>query len=290
MVLGCAWLISRQVDDLGAAVRRLSAVRVAVAGVAAVAGTVCIERLWFALLTGLGVRVAHRDAAEVFYVTQLGKYVPGSVWPVLAQVQLGARWGVPRRLMLGANVLLLVVVTVTGLIVGALLLPWASPDGLERYWWLLLLLPPLALLLHPRAVTTLIDRLLGLLGREHLGVHLTSGSVLRAAAWAMAAWGCLGVHLVVLATAYEPVSVALVAGCVGGMGLAWAAGLAFVPAPAGAGVRETVLVLTLAPLTGSAAAALSVALSSRVLLLLADVVLAGAASLDRRFRSAPAEQ
>jgi glycosyltransferase 2 family protein len=67
------------------------------------------------------------------------------------------------------------------------------------------------------------------------------------------------------------------------MGLAWAAGLIFIPAPAGAGVRDAVLVATFAPLIGTTAA-FAVALASRVLLLVADVVLAlaGAVALGRR--------
>ena len=45
----------------------------------------------------------------------------------------------PRRVMLAASILLLTTLTVTGLLIGAVLLPWSSPDGLGRYWWLLVL-------------------------------------------------------------------------------------------------------------------------------------------------------
>jgi glycosyltransferase 2 family protein len=275
VVLGCAYLLSRQVDDLASAIRQLSASRMGLSAAAAIAGTVCIQRLWFALLTGFGVRAERRDAAEVFYVSQLGKYVPGSVWPMLAQMQLGDRWGAPRRVMLGANILLLVVVTTTGILVGGLLLPWSSPDGLRRYWWLLALLPPLFVLLHPRAVIAAINWLLGRAGREPLDARVSTSGLARALMWAILAWGLLGIHLLILMTAYGPVGPVEAAAAVGGIGLAWAAGLAFIPAPAGAGVREAVLVLTLGPFIG-AAPALAVALASRVLLLLADVVLAGA--------------
>ncbi len=274
LVLGCTFLLFRQVDDLASAVRQLSASRVGVSAAAAMAGTVCIQRLWFALLTGYGVHAVRRDAAEVFYVSQLGKYVPGSVWPMLAQVQLGLRWGAPRRVMLGANILLLVVVTTTGILVGSLLLPWSSPDGLRRYWWLLALLPPLIILLHPRAVIALINKVLGWTGRERIDARVSTSGLARALMWALLAWALLGIHLLVLMTAYGPVGLPEAAAAAGGMGLAWAAGLAFIPAPAGAGVREAVLVLTLGPFIGSAAA-LAVALASRVLLLVADVALAG---------------
>ena len=73
---------------------------------------------------------------------------------------------------------------------------------------------------------------------------------------------------------------------IGGMGLAWAAGLIFIPAPAGAGVRDAVLVATFAPLIGTTAA-FAVALASRVLLLVVDVVLALAGAVAFGLRRKP---
>lgn len=270
---GCGYLLARESGDLAMAARQLSPARVGLSAIMAIAGSMCMGRTWLALLRGFGVEVGSRDAATVFYTSQLGKYVPGSVWPVVAQVSLGARWGVPRRVMFGASILLLTMVTVTGLLVGALLLPWSSPDGLDRYWWLLVLLPPLVALLHPRVVSALIDRVALWSGRERLGARVSASGLLRAGLWAVLAWVLLGIHLLILMSAYGHLEPLDTAAAVGGMGLAWAAGLAFIPAPAGAGVREGVLVLTLGPVVGGDAA-VTVALASRVLLVLADVVLA----------------
>lgn len=249
----------------------------------ALAAGMCVERTWLTLLNGCGAQVPNREAAAGFYTTQLGKYVPGAVWPVLAQVQLGARLGVPRRLMLGASILLLVMVTATGTIVGAVLLPLSSPDGIQRYWWLLPLLPVLLLLLHPRVVMWLIDRAARLTSMEPLGARVSAPALFGAALWSTAGWVVLGWHLVLLLPAHEPVDARLVTAAVGGIALAWAAGLAFIPAPAGAGVREGVLVMTLGPLVG-APAALAAALASRVLLTFADVALAAASTLLRMLR------
>ena len=136
------YLLARQGDDLAASVRQLSAARVVLSGVVAIAGDdVSSQQAWLSLLIGFGVTANRRDAAAAFYVSQLGKYLPGAVWPVVAQVELGARWAAPRRVMLAAGILLLLVVTTTGILVGALLLPWSSPDGISRYWWLLALVP-----------------------------------------------------------------------------------------------------------------------------------------------------
>ncbi|MCA1784223.1 MAG: UPF0104 family protein, partial [Intrasporangiaceae bacterium] len=52
---------------------------------------------WRAMLKDLGSDLRIAPAAGVFFVGQLGKYVPGSIWAVLAQAEMGARLGVPRR-------------------------------------------------------------------------------------------------------------------------------------------------------------------------------------------------
>ena len=260
-----------------------------VSGIAAVVGTWLIERIWHSLLGGLGVQAGSRDAAAVFFVSQLGKYLPGSVWPVVAQMQFGRRWGAPRRLTFAANILLLGVVTASGIAVGAVLLPWSSPGGLTRYWWLLLLLAPLLAGLHPRWVWSVLDRLLVRVGRQPLGIRLSGRSLAVSLAWATATWVVLGIHLTTLMTAYDDVGPRDLAAAVGGIALAWAAGIAFIPAPAGAGIREAVLVLTLGPILGTTPA-VTVALASRVLLLLADVLLAGVGALARRTSSVRADR
>lgn len=286
VLAGGAWLVWSRSDDIADAVDRLSLGRFVVSGVLAVAGTVLIQNIWSALLHGLDAHPGRRDAASVFFVSQLGKYIPGSVWPVVAQMQFGRRWGVPRAVMFAANVLLLGAVTASGIAVGAVLLPWASPRGLSHYWWLVLLLVPLLAGLHPRTVPAVLDLLLRRLGREPLGARLRPRGLAAAAGWSLASWLVLGAHVAVLVDAFHGVGPRELAAAIGGMGLAWAAGIAFLPAPAGAGVRDTILVLTLAPITGSSQA-LTIALASRLLLLLADVLLAAAGAIARRRVTAP---
>jgi len=182
---------------------------------------------------------------------------------------------------------MLAMLVTTGLIVGAALLPWSTEGGLGRYWWTLLFLPPLLLALHPRTIPAVLDWLLRLLGREPLGARASTRSMLGAALWSFAVWLVMGLHLVVFVRGLGAVGVGEAAAAVGGIALAWAAGLIFIAAPAGAGVREAVLVATFTPHIG-AGPALAAALASRVLLVVADVLLAIAGSaVFRRQRGAP---
>jgi glycosyltransferase 2 family protein len=290
-VLGLgSWLVARNAAELRATVSDLGATVVVLAGVLALVGTVLIGEVWLVLLRGLGVTAPRTEAARVFFVSQLGKYLPGSVWPVVAQMEFGQRWHAPRRTMLTANALMIALLTATGLATGAALLPWSSEDGLGQYWWTLLFLPPLLVLLHPRTIPALLDWLFQRLGRKPLNVRATTRSMLVATALGFAVWLVMGLHVMTLVSALGPSGVVVACAAVGGMGLAWAAGLIFIPAPAGAGIRDAVLVATFAPLVGSTSA-FAVALASRLLLLLVDVVLAlaGAVAFGHRGKPRPGQ-
>jgi hypothetical protein len=64
--------------------------------VAALAGTLTSLMAWRSLLADEGHRLPPLTAGRIFFVGQLGKYLPGSVWSVVLQMELGKRAGVPR--------------------------------------------------------------------------------------------------------------------------------------------------------------------------------------------------
>ncbi len=45
------------------------------------------------LLNDLGSPLPPAGSLRVFFLGQLGKYVPGSVWPAVAQMELGRDYG-----------------------------------------------------------------------------------------------------------------------------------------------------------------------------------------------------
>ena len=79
---------------------------------------------WRALLTDLGSHLHLAPGASLFFVGQLGKYLPGSVWSVLAQAEMGARLGIPRRRSAVVGLLSIGLAVHTGLLVGLPALPY----------------------------------------------------------------------------------------------------------------------------------------------------------------------
>lgn len=222
---------------------------------------------WRLLLRWVGADVGARDAAAVFLVGQLGKYVPGSVWTVAAQAQLGRRHGVPARSSVTASSLFLLVHTATGLLLGGLLaLAGTLPD--LSYAVALAAAVVGAAGLAPPLVRRLADRLSARstrFGPPELGITC---------ALMLVVWVCYGVAVLALV---PRASGTVLVGAVAAFALAHATGVLVVLAPAGVGVREGVLVALLAPTLGVPGAAVT-GLLARVVHVAADFVAAGAAA------------
>lgn len=268
-----------------AAFDHLGATTMAASLVAGLAGVGATFLAWDQIRRGYGIELPRWVGLRLFFISQLGKYLPGSVWPAVMQMEAGRRRGASPRTMLSANLTALVVGCSSGLLVACCVLPWYDAEALTGYWWLFLAVPLLLALLHPRSLPALIDVPFRLLKRPALDQRLDAGHELRAAGWSLLSWVGLGAEVGVLAAgvaSHHHLASTLVLS-VGAMGLAMTAGILFLPAPAGAGVREVILVLVLSRImdTGSA---LAVAIASRVVLILCDMSLAAAAAVLVRER------
>jgi glycosyltransferase 2 family protein len=241
--------------------------------------------MWWEVLGGLGVHIPWRDAFRVFFTSQLGKYLPGSVWPAVLQMEAGRARGASRRTMLGANLIALVMGCCVGLLVACVLLPFYDGQALSRYWWGLIALPFLLVMLHPRALPATLDRVFRVLGRPPLGQRLEVKAGVRAIVWSLVSWVGFGAHLTILSAAVGHGSLSAFLLCTGAMALAIPIGVLAIPAPAGAGVREVVLVAVLVVILSSGQA-LAVVVASRLVLLACDIVLAAVAALSYRLARA----
>ena len=253
----------------------------AVASFAAVLlGLLASAVVWRTLLADLGTPLPLRSALHVFFVGQLGKYVPGSVFAIAAQMELGRSAGASRSRVGTASLLFMAVLLVVGVLTAAVVLPLTSPSALEDYGWVLLALPLGAVALAPPVLTRLVGLLLRVLRRPPLDRPLSARGIATATAWGVAMWGAYGIHLWLLVRPQDTTGRAdLLLLSVGAYALAWTAGFLVVVAPAGAGVRELALVVALAPVLDRGAA-LAVAVLSRVLMTLGDLAwgLGGAAA------------
>lgn len=240
---------------------------------------------WRALLADLGSRPTLGVSLRVFFLGQIGKYVPGAVWPLLAQMHLGREHDVPRTRTLTVGLITLALSLLAGVMTAVATLPFVGPEALDRYGYAVLVLPVFGLVLVPGVANRVLGLALRLARRPPLERPLSARGLAGAFAWAGGSWLAFGLHVWLLARDTGPDGLGLLALCTGAFALAWCAGFLLVLAPAGAGVREAALVLALTGALGTSPALL-VALASRAVMTLGDVVwFVAALGMEARGRS-----
>ena len=245
-------------------------------------------REWQSLLAGLGSPLPTTTAGRIFFIGQLGKYIPGSLWPVLTQMELGARASVPRARSASASILTMIVSLATGLLVAAATLPFAHYSA--GYDWVFLLVPVILVCLYPRVLNPLLNRLFTLIKRPGLDQPVTLGMVSKSLGWSLLAWLANGVQIWVLADRLGAPAGRTFLIALGGYAFAWCVGFVIIIDPAGAGIREVLLVAVLAPVLPKVGAPLAVALVSRAVNTISDLLVAGAAAASRRRGTATTEE
>ncbi|HEY6797365.1 MAG TPA: lysylphosphatidylglycerol synthase transmembrane domain-containing protein [Kineosporiaceae bacterium] len=268
------WAIVSRRDQVVDALARMQG-RWLLAAVLATLGNLLFTGLaWRAVLADLGSRLPLAVAARIFFVGQIGKYVPGSLWPVVVQAELGRDHGVARRRSAAATLVLILLSAFSALVVVLASLPFVPGVAGSSLSRMLFLGLPLIVVLHPRVLGRLLDRALRLVGRPPLGEWTSLRGTAASLGWALASWLCAGLQVYCLSISLSaPRAWHTLALATGGYALAWVAGFVVVVAPAGAGARELALATVLSPILGSGEVVVVVVLS-RLLFTVCDLSLA----------------
>lgn len=281
------WAVVRQWHAVSTSLARMGPWAVLGAMVAILAAMVAAMLVWRVLLGALGSPLPLRAAARILFVGQLGKYLPGSVWPVLAQMELGTAYQVPRRRSATASILTMLVSLLGSLLTALVTLPFLG-DAAGGYRWAFVAVPVLLACLHPKVLNPVLNRLLALVKRPALEQPLTGRAVVAALAWAVLSWVLFGTQVWLLAVRLGAPEGRTLLLAIGGFAFAWSVGFLVVFAPAGAGIRDVLLIAILGTvLTGGGATA--VALVSRILMTIGDFATAGVAAWSGRHRGTPPE-
>jgi glycosyltransferase 2 family protein len=239
------------------------------------AGIYATFRSWRAVLADLGGALPQAPAMRVFYLGQLGKYLPGTVWPAVTQMRLGRDYRVPPRASGAAFVVFMLLLIGTGLLVGLPVIPLLGRDAADEYRWLALVVPLFALALSPPVLNRVMAVALRWARRPPMPAPLTPGGVLRGAGWAVLSWLCYGGQVYLLARTLGAHGGALLwLQCTGAFAAAFVSGPLLLVVPAGAGVREAALLLLLGS-TVTAPVAAVIAVVSRLLFVAGDLAWSG---------------
>ena len=275
--------LASQWTQVHAALAKLDGYDLAGAALSVIAGLAGMLMAWRALLADLGSPLPLPAAIRVMFIGQLGKYVPGAVWALAAQVELARDYHVPRRRSASASLVGMATTLVVGLIAAGVMLPLTSGHAAMHYWWVLAIAPLAAVCLHPKIIESGLNLVLRVLRRAPLEESVSGAGMARALAWTTVGWLCFGAHAWFLISVFAGKSPHVFALSLGAYALAWAVGFLIIFFPGGIGPREIALVAVLAPVMSSASA-LVVALASRVVMTIGDLFWAGIGLLIGRAR------
>lgn len=278
VVLAVGYAVVSEWDTVSTTLRKLSWGTLSLAETALIAGMLVSTRGWQIVLDDLGPAVGFRRGSQISLVGSLGKYLPGSVWAYVLQMELGRKAGVQRARILTATIVQVAVSVVASLLLGTLALPLVLRHSPQAAW-LFILLPFGLAGLHPRALTWLVNRGMRMLKKPGLERPLTFATVGKTLACASVSYGFFGVHLWLLAQSQGNMGFKGVLLCIGAISMGLTAGLFAFILPSGVGVREVVVAAALSSVMAPAQA-VAFAVASRLLFTVADLLTAGGAALS----------
>ncbi len=241
--------------------------------VALFAAFLLVVYVWTRLLCSFDLSLRFRRAFEIWYISNLGRYLPGKVWSLLGMIYLCEKEGLPRSKVVASGVVTQIFSISAAFFLGSIYL--CSTSALKgKALSLPVLLVGLCVFLLPLVVPKFCVRCMGPLAKK-LGAHeiaraLRPADRIRFFCWNILCWLVYGLAfgLLILSISTFPASHFLA--LVPTFALAYTLGFIALFAPSGFGVREGVLVLLLSPFYPPALG-LALALAARLWFTIGDI-------------------
>lgn len=83
-------------DEVSDAFSQVDAINLVLSLLFGLAAMTSIGWIWVTMIVARSHNVRHRNAMSWYFTGQLGKYVPGGIWPIVGRAELAVRNGIPR--------------------------------------------------------------------------------------------------------------------------------------------------------------------------------------------------
>jgi SAM-dependent methyltransferase/uncharacterized membrane protein YbhN (UPF0104 family) len=266
---GLAFLVVALIDTWDRSSELLkSPVRLSGAFVVVVISLMLWSRAWSTLLAHTAEPRALRHG---FYVSQLGKYVPGGIWQAAGMVSLGRDAGADLASASTAFIVLAVAQVAGAATVGGLA-AIAAPDLPTAFRVAVIAGLGLAALVHRGWMVATLRFVSRFVKRLDVAAVPAQRAILQSYAWAFVATATAAAAFAIIA---RPQRSGLAIADVAAFATAWWIGFVAVPFPSGIGIREAVLLGALRAPLGSGVV-LGAAVGQRLVSIAAELTLIGA--------------
>lgn len=279
----------RNWDDVSAAVSGADPLLLLAAFLVGLVSMAAIGLAWRRCLSTMEVARPALTVLRAYFVGQLGKYVPGGIWPVVGRAEMARREGIGGAAAYGSTVLSMVLTYLAAALVAmSALLIGAGGDGQSSWWPALVLLVLGVIALHPIPAERAL-RLLRRFGRRELKLEVPSwGTSISLLLRHVPAWLGISAATWLVASTLDS-GTPTFQNLVYATTLSWLLGFIAVGVPGGIGVREAVFIAAAGSVSSPGVAA-AVAVVARALFIAVDLAGAGLATMAIGMRREPTVQ
>lgn len=251
---------------------------------------VLFSQVWCFLMTGFGFKVRLRHAFKIGYLSNLGRYIPGKIWPVFGMAYLAKQINISEEVSVTSWIIALMfalpsafLATLVGFMLSPNLMSQQLHDTVGGGIYVLAIITmivSLLLILMPSKLFPIANFFLKLMKRSPIEFELKRSIAIKVYFGYLVCWCMYGVSFWLLLKSIIPESGIGIIEASAAFILAYQVGYLAFFAPGGIGVRELVLTIIFGPYVGAASA--GIAIAARLWNLTVEII-AALLSLSIRF-------
>ncbi len=230
--------------------------------------------VWLLILQRLGTRLSFKRGFRIWFLSALGKYLPGKVWQVVGMIYLCRREGISAQKSATSAILVQVLSIVPGVVLVVITINFLHPGVPNSFYFLLLLIPLGLVVAYPPALEGLVNVFARRFKRDEVRLRARYTHVLGFMLLYFFIWLLYGCSFFTFVRAMAFVHFKHVLAFGGVFTGAYLLGLFSVFVPGGLGVREGAMAFLLTPFFPLPVAA-AISLASRIWLTAAELICVG---------------
>ena len=228
--------------------------------------------VWLYMLRRMGEHLSFIQAWRIWFLSNLGRYIPGKIWQVAGLVWLAGEEGVSRRIA-GASVVIAQALNILAssvmfvlLVVYGFKLP-----SIGLLWPVAMMFVMICAVVYQGNLERILNTVLRIFGKQPVEVRLTVTDIIYIFIIYVFGWVIYGTAFYVFLDSLVPVEVRHIFFTVSIFAVSYVIGLLAFFAPGGIGVREGIIVVFLGQIVPSPLA-VSIAIFARVWSTLAEML------------------
>lgn len=201
---------------------------------------------WNLILKLLKSNIPQKSASGIYFISQLGRYIPGKVWYILGRVGMTRKFNIPKRIIILSGFLELVLVMASASIIFLLALIFFPiiPEIQNYLPYLTTLIILILIGIHPKSL----NLILKILKKTEIKIKLSYLKILLTLLFFTVVWLIKGIAFYYLISSITILDISNLFWIISVFSISWVIGYLILITPGGIGAREGLIIYLLTPL------------------------------------------